>query len=307
MNAAARRAFTLVELLVVIAIIGILVSLLLPAVQAAREAARRTQCINTLKQWALAIHNYHDVHKSLPCGMMQANALPGIKRHTWVIGVMAQMEQTAIYEKFDHNIGYWESPNIVQNSTTGLMYTSIPAYYCPSDRGNGKWQGDTYWRSRANYVANFGNTRTTGTAATAPFVFNKYKGFNSITDGLSNTLLLGEIIMAHRDDVWDCRGDVHNDDDGSFFSTANTPNTGVDACNICTTSAGVRYPPPCTNQANRFNGSATASAVSTRSLHPGGAVVTGADGSVKFVSNTIDTNTWQAMGSSQGGEPASTP
>lgn len=304
MQSTSRRGFTLVELLVVIAIIGILVSLLLPAVQAARESARRMQCVNTLKQWALAMHNYHDLNKSLPTGMM--NDQPNGKRQTWVIAVMAQMDQTAIDQLIDRKVGYWLPPNVIPNTTSGVLYNSISAYYCPSDRGNAKWQADPYWRSRGNYVVNFGHTRNTDAMlGSAPFVFNKYSNFAQITDGLSNTLCLGEIIMARDDTNWDCRGDFLNDDDGSFFSTAFTPNSGQDLCVICTTPPPGNQPPPCTQGSSRFNRTASSSAVATRSKHPGGVITALCDGSVRFFSNNISAITWQSLGSSKGGEPTS--
>jgi prepilin-type N-terminal cleavage/methylation domain-containing protein len=304
-----RRGFTLVELLVVIAIIGILVSLLLPAVQAAREAGRRMQCTNNLKQWTLAIHNYHDINKSLPTGMMQAQnsgQLAGIKRQTWVIAIMAQMDQASIANLLNHSVGYWQAPNVVPNSTTGILYNSIGAYYCPSDRGSGKWLADTYWRTRGNYIANFGNTRQIDIAlGSAPFEFNKYSNFARINDGLSNTLCLGEILMASDDTNWDCRGDVLNDDDGSFFSTAFTPNSGQDLCVICNNPANVPKPPRCIQGGSRFNRSSSASAIATRSNHPGGVVISLCDGSVRFFTNNISAGVWQSLGSARGGEPSS--
>lgn len=295
-----RRGFTLVELLVVIAIIGILIALLLPAVQAAREAARRSQCSNQLKQWGLAMHNYHDVRGALPFGMTNA------PRHTWVISVMPFAEQTAISNAYDQKLGFWQPPNIVPSATTGLLNQQIPIYFCPSDR-TGYWRGDVYWRSRSNYVVNFGNTRTTGAAGTAPFGYNVSKKMSEVTDGLSNTMFLGEVLLSNSDDYWDCRGDVHNDDDGAFFSTFNTPNAGIDYCIICNPYPSTTRLSACVNTGTRYDGSAGAPAVSVRSQHPGGAQVLLGDGSVRFVSATIALNVWQAAGSSQGGESLSLP
>jgi len=302
-----RLGFTLVELLVVIAIIGILVALLLPAVQAARESGRRSSCINNQKQGALAMHNYHDLYKYLPCGMMQGGGMPGMRRHTWVISIAPQLEQSALFNLYNHSIPFHDPPNIVQNSTAGLLNGTVEIQYCPSDRGRGYWRGDTYWRSRGNYVVNFGHTRTTGAAATAPFALNKFYAMSRFQDGTSNTLLSGEVLMAHIDNVWDCRGDFHNDDDGAFFSTANTPNAGVDACLICVPSPGILKPPTCQQTSSRFNGTSTASAVSLRSNHPGGVVASLGDGSIRFFSNTIDAATWQALGSADGGIAVSVP
>ncbi len=297
------RGFTLVELLVVIAIIGILVALLLPAVQAAREAARRTQCSNNLKQWGLALQTYQDVQRSLPIGMTTT------PRHTWVVSVLPQLEQSAIYDSYSQITPFWQPPNTVSNSPTGLLNTQVQPYYCPDDR-KGYWRGDQYWRTRGNYVVNFGNTRVAGGAASAPFAFNKSIRLPEITDGTSNTMLMAEVIMANIDTQWDCRGDIHNDDDGSFFATVNTPNSGVDNCKICTPSPSTRIPPPCTaapGAATRFDNTAAAPAVSSRSLHPGGVQVGMGDGSVRFVRSNIALAIWQAAGSSAGGESTELP
>ena len=305
---ALRTGFTLVELLVVIAIIGILVALLLPAVQAAREAGRRSQCANNLKQWCLGMHNYVDTNRgSFPAGMVSGGGMPGGSvRHTWVCSMLAQIEQTAIYNKYVQTTPFHDPPNTVNGTFNGLLYNSFPTLYCPSDRGDGKWAGDNYFRSRGNYVVNFGNTWVGSSGASAPFSFNKFERLSGITDGTSNTMLMAELIMAANDNSWDCRGDVHNDDDGAFFSTANTPNSGVDQCVICVPTVSTS-PPPCSQTGSRFNNSTNAAAVSARSKHPGGVQVALADGSVRFVPNTVALVVWRAMGSTQGGETAELP
>ncbi len=130
-----RRGFTLVELLVVIAIIGILVALLLPAVQAAREAARRMQCSNNAKQIGLAMHNYHDVHRAFPkiiwgCPDVpqyeNGGVLPLPYHHTWVTALLPYLEQTAVYDRIDFRLRAFNQPH------TGTL---LPALRCPSDRG----------------------------------------------------------------------------------------------------------------------------------------------------------------------------
>ncbi len=291
------HGFTLVELLVVIAIIGILVALLLPAVQAAREASRRAQCGSNLKQWGVAMQTYHDIHRSLPIGMART------PRHTWVFSLLPQVEQASLYEAYDQKLGFWQPPNIITNSADGLMNQQVPVYFCPSNR-QGYWRGDAYWRTRGNYVVNFGNTRAAAGFDSAPFGFDRASKLRDITDGLSNTLFLAEVIMAARDDLWDCRGDFHNDDDGAMFATVNTPNSGVDWCVVCTPTAGV-FPPPCATAAYtspRFNNSASSPAVSSRRMHPGGVQVALGDGAVRFVSTDIALSVWQAAGSAQGAE-----
>jgi len=304
-----RPGFTLVELLVVIAIIGVLVALLLPAVQAAREAARRSQCINHLKQWALGVHNYNDTFNSLPIGgatpVAGNNSLP---RHTWVGRLYPFIEQSATANAYVQTVGYWQPPNTVQSSTAGLMYQQVPILFCPSNR-KGYWTGDTYWRTRGNYVANYGYTRTTTEGAnSAPFFYNKYVRLAEVTDGTSNTLMFSEVVMALKDTDYDCRGDVHNDHDGHVFTTVNTPNAGVDVCYICTSPVATqRVPPPCQQTSSRYDYSANAPAVSTRSLHPAGVNAVLVDGSVQFITNSISIATWRALGSSQGAEPVQLP
>ena len=105
-----RLAFTLVELLVVIAIIGVLVALLLPAVQSAREASRRTQCTNHLRQWTLAMHNYNDTNGALPYGPRE---VPSTRRHSWVPALWPYVEQKGIYDQYSWDVGFYLPPNTI--------------------------------------------------------------------------------------------------------------------------------------------------------------------------------------------------
>src|SRR5687767_12301195 len=123
MRLQSRGGFTLVELLVVIAIIGVLVALLLPAVQAAREAARRSQCVNNLKQIGLAVHNYHDSSKGLP-----PSSMGGRGAVTWMIYILPAMEQTAGFDLWDVEQSYYSASQTARE-------LQIPAYYCPTRRG----------------------------------------------------------------------------------------------------------------------------------------------------------------------------
>jgi len=131
-----RRGFTLVELLVVIAIIGILVALLLPAVQAAREAARRMQCTNNLKQMGIALHNYHDTYKTFPPGGIECggavngpcNSTYGRRQlTTWTLCILPFMEQQPLYDQYDFNLGNTDAAN------AAVCQTFISSYLCPSD------------------------------------------------------------------------------------------------------------------------------------------------------------------------------
>jgi len=125
-----RCGFTLVELLVVIAIIGVLVALLLPAVQAAREAARRTQCLNGLKQLAIAAQNHHDAKKAFPLGMEMAPGL-ATTRATFFVRLLPYLEQNALYSGWDFKTA---AANVTANAATSRAATLIPALVCPSDQ-----------------------------------------------------------------------------------------------------------------------------------------------------------------------------
>ncbi len=235
--------FTLVELLVVITIIGILIALLLPAVQAAREAARRAQCINNLKQWCLATANYEQANGRFPFGVIYGSASssgginpsgastvskPGDwQRQSFVVALWPYTEQMNLYEQWDFNYTFYADKN------RPLTTVAAPLYYCPSDRP-GKWTADTYdVRSRGNYVLNWGYCdfyqKQPAGFKVGPFGPNKSWLAAQITDGLSNTMFMGEVIQAVNDSDWDFRGDFFNSDCGAAeFMTLYTPNSGID-------------------------------------------------------------------------------
>ena len=144
-----QRGFTLVELLVVIAIIGILVALLLPAVQSARAAARRIQCVNQLKQWGLAMHLHHDVNKELPLGSRSG------PRQTWVMHLWPFIELDTLNSQNDLSINFYQPPGTIAGTLDGLTGQYVSFYYCPSDEGADQTRG-TYQRRRGNYVVNWG-------------------------------------------------------------------------------------------------------------------------------------------------------
>jgi len=126
-----RCGFTLVELLVVIAIIGILIALLLPAVQAAREAARRSQCSNNLKQMGLALHNYHDVFRAFPIGSRSGSIVPrNVSGTNWRASILAFLEQKNIFDQLDFEAGLFRSP--FSSTNTVLRNLLVPVYKCPS-------------------------------------------------------------------------------------------------------------------------------------------------------------------------------
>jgi prepilin-type N-terminal cleavage/methylation domain-containing protein len=315
------RGFTLVELLVVIAIIGTLVGLLLPAVQVARESARQSQCGNNMKQWALGMQNYHSAYDTLPLAVTD---FPCTK-HTWLPSMWPFIEQIDLANRYNWGSGIMLWPN-VNNATTKPLPVSVarlPIYYCPSDRPNAYSTDASNGRTmaRLNYATNSTNIVRSGTTYLGPFgnvYFNKktdcpsssfcargYKGkeatrFRNITDGLSKTLLLSEInlITTDNENPADSRGSMWS---GLWFDTGvYTPNAGHDV--VPANRSCTNIPPflPClaTGASGQYSQVA-------RSHHLGGVQAAFADGAVKFISDSIDTSTWQAIGTISGGETLS--
>jgi prepilin-type N-terminal cleavage/methylation domain-containing protein/prepilin-type processing-associated H-X9-DG protein len=296
-----RQGFTLIELLVVIAIIAILIALLVPAVQKVREAAARTQCINNLKQYGLAMHSFHDVTKKLPFGTL------GSPRQTWVPYIWPYIEQaqlqTAWYATSGGGTGNIATQQFYNNPAIGVSATPIALYYCPSDRPGAIWKGDGYYRARGNYVVSWG-ARTAGGAENGPAAFGLNNGNGNdpikttlvgITDGTSNTLMMSEVIVAQSDADWNSHGDFFNDDQwgaGAIFMTFNTPNSGTDVmfCSVSDPRA------PCTSSGG------TNAQQAARSKHTGGVNVLFCDGTVRFITNNIDLTSWRSMGTITGSD-----
>ncbi len=200
-----RRAFTLIELLVVIAIIAILIALLLPAVQQAREAARRTQCKNNLKQFGLALHNYHDVHNRFPPTQIMTyyagpgNTNPQCRNHTWMSLLLPYIEQASLYQAIDFNAPMHDPATgqfqTLPNGET-IVGKTIPGFQCPSDPGFGGSTGISHGIAHTNYAGNMGwDWHFRGPHwASGPFQ-NGTPGtrIEEIKDGTSNTIILGEV------------------------------------------------------------------------------------------------------------------
>jgi prepilin-type N-terminal cleavage/methylation domain-containing protein/prepilin-type processing-associated H-X9-DG protein len=194
---ASRRAFTLIELLVVIAIIGVLIALLLPAVQAAREAARRIGCVNNLKQIGIALHGYHDAHNTFPAGGWIAVSTQPLTRNMnmgWSAAVLPWLEQRALYDGLNLSFPY----NAPVNATAG--YTVLQVYLCPSEPRKTYWNrapGDAFDSADADYGGMYGPRGLSGptfrnSPPNGPMIFNQAISLAQITDGASQTIQVGE-------------------------------------------------------------------------------------------------------------------
>jgi prepilin-type N-terminal cleavage/methylation domain-containing protein/prepilin-type processing-associated H-X9-DG protein len=309
-----NRGFTLVELLVVIAIIGILVSLLLPAIQAAREAARRAKCINNAKQAGVAFQNYHDTYKTLPPG--NYSCCWG----TWQMAILRFIEEQQLADMYtwlpkdaafhDPNYSYDQNHNGTPTThNLQVCQARIATLTCPSDDPQVDSRGITFH----NYVVNYGNTNHIGYDYLTPFSpsYVKYMGspfigedwdppkilgvkFKTITDGLSKTLLLAETVQGRDGDL---RGYTWWGWSAGFETFSSPNSTDPDLLQQSTYCNPAVPNPPCNGQSglNYFRAAA-------RSHHPGGVNAAMCDGSVQFVVDDVDLATWRAASTTRGEE-----
>jgi prepilin-type N-terminal cleavage/methylation domain-containing protein/prepilin-type processing-associated H-X9-DG protein len=306
------RGFTLVELLVVIAIIGVLVALLLPAVQAAREAARRTSCSNNMKQTALGLHNHHDTYLYFPHGSYEyidttnspgpAPYLANQDRRCWFHDLLPFIEQRPMFDKFEAFMSTGQSALWFPE-----RHTVVKSVTCPSDALTPKIK--TYIGPGWSEYQGFSGNQIALASST---YFNPGGPANSISldgifytvsrtrmgeikDGTTNTALITELILSADTVAHDIRGRYHNSAHGGvFFSTRLPPNTKVpDQLNWCS-------PQPAPKAPCIYTG--TDIFVLPRSYHPGGVNLAMADGSVRFMRENVTQPVFQAMGTRDGGE-----
>ena len=305
------HGFTLVELLVVIAIIGILVAMLLPAVQAAREAARRAQCLNNLRQYGLALHNYHGAAGSFPPGCIwgpnsgRPDGAYAAPRTNYLPLLFPFFEEADLYERIDFTIGpypLWRGPGnaaVCAAPTPGVMQ-------CPSDGLAGTHKQPYFSASRlqaTNYMAFFSgqsvaDVTSTDRAVIGPFRPNAGVRIRHIQDGLSKTMCFAEYLTGSQVD--EIRGFAWGDQPGAaYLLTELGPNSVLpdllyNCCNWCIDRPDLNL--PC-EDGTTYNDTAGA-----RSRHVGGVYALLCDGSVHFVSDVVDINLWRALTTIAGGD-----
>ena len=329
-----RRAFTLVELLVVIAIIGILVALLLPAVQFARETARRSTCGNNLKQMTLAVHNFELVHKGFPSSYKPAVAANGsISGWSAQSQILPYLEEGSKFNFLNFDIPYSQQiPVPLSTPPLRVPAMRIPIFICPSETRAVQKYDATGQPAHFpfNYACNQGTwfvydpvTNTSGPGAFQHFVPVSNA---SISDGRSNTLCFGEVraySSGYRNaaipnaspptlaNVCTYGGQFRADGehvewvDGKLHETGFTTTFGPNAKTICNVSGQDYF----CDWINQTEGGTfpTSGAVTSRSYHPNGVQASLLDGSVKFFGNSINVRIWQALSTREGGEAASVP
>ncbi len=312
-----RRGFTLIELLVVIAIIAVLIALLLPAVQTAREAARRSQCQNNLKQMGLAMHNYHDAHGVFPPGWIvpkyqlcsggdvtDSNHRYVAYNPAWGLYLLPFLDQGPLYnlQTFSTTVPCWGgSPAYVSGTGTGLIRApnstnqlnkNLPVYMCPTDTQFNKGPGEGGY-GRSSYAGSRGTTNFVSQSSTTlpgpgMFYCNSRLGVRNITDGSSNTIMIGEISDLQWSEidssaVYQSGGNwpgfrIHKTDDMVVRQTNATR-----PINRSTPDIDGAYPFP--TDVDGFG-----------SMHAGGAQFLLGDGRVRFISENVDIITYGRLG-----------
>ncbi|HLA85756.1 MAG TPA: DUF1559 domain-containing protein [Thermoguttaceae bacterium] len=305
------HGFTLVELLVVIAIIGVLIALLLPAVQAARESARRAQCSNNVKQVSLAMQSYESQHGRFPPGHLETGTDGPSYRHQFSFAafLLPYIEQQNVYNRIDWTLASSDAANKAAGATR------IDTLLCPSDPIAEGFAADGY--ASTNYLANQGIkcecrlNCPTDNACTGVFGHNTFMRATAITDGLSSTFCLSETLKGD--------GDPSTLDDNYIFDTSKSFTADdIDACQNAVPNSSIRGCRWIDGKTyyNMFNASRApndprvdclapnnaCSNFAARSAHPGGVNASMMDGSVHFLPDSIDVSIMQALGTKAGGE-----
>jgi len=286
----------LVELLVVIAIIGILVALLLPAIQAAREAARRSECINQIKQITLGLHHYHDSFSKYPAGYYQGPNPNSQNESTWITHLLPFIEEQGLYE----TIPTWNTCFGCQpNNVVTVVSTTIETFQCPSNK---ETEPALTYYAKGSYVGNNGigpmATETWNTVARGPYGMfrqNRSLRMSDVLDGTTNVVFVSELL----NELNDFRGVMHYPE-GPLYHHNYGPNSSAPdqhRPNFCNSTTAA----PCTGTYSAWN--RRAMVLSARSNHPGGVQIGLVDGSVRFVSNTIELTVWQNLGVPNDGNP----
>jgi prepilin-type N-terminal cleavage/methylation domain-containing protein/prepilin-type processing-associated H-X9-DG protein len=300
-NGSRSAGFTLIELLVVIAIIAVLIALLLPAVQSAREATRRIQCVNNLKQLALSVQNYHDIYNRFPIGGIGHDPVTGLYppanyRQPFIIGVLPFIEQGTLFNAYNMNDQFETLMNLT------VRGTQIATYNCPSDTPQVFYKTASDYDVKGSYGVNWGVNIYFMPILKGPFWLAYRATIAEITDGTSNTVELTEVRQtpSPNTSVLNRRGRVWNDDSACYQVTAKlTPNSTAPDYSACQNNPIPNT--PCFNGGT--SGTITLSYyMAARSAHPGGVNAAFCDGSVHFVKNSINPPTSQALFSEAGGE-----